>query len=164
MNEFRVIINDDQKKVKVPAGMRMLIRRSFNATLISENFKKEAVLYITFVDNNKIQELNKKYREIDKPTDVLSFPFGSKKELDIDPKTKKVLLGDVYISLERAAEQAKEYGNVFQREVIYLTVHSILHLLGYEHKNGGLEKVRMREKEEGVMAKLGFERTFSYAI
>ena len=117
---------------------------------------------MTFVDNNRIHELNREYRGKDSATDVLSFPLGENGEYDIDEDNGCKLLGDIVISMERAMEQAELYGHSLQREVAYLTVHSMLHLLGYDHEAGGLEAVRMREKEEAVLIQLGLPRTVSY--
>ena len=95
------------------------------------------------------------------PTDVLSFPLGQDGVYDIDQDTGAKMLGDIVISMEKAMEQAELYGHPLQREVAFLTVHSMLHLLGYDHENGGLEAVRMREKEEAVLIQLGLPRTVS---
>ena len=142
--------------------MRILIRRSCNAVLDFEHFDGQAEISVTFVDNNRIHELNREYRGKDSATDVLSFPLGENGEYDIDEDNGCKLLGDIVISMERAMEQAELYGHSLQREVAYLTVHSMLHLLGYDHEAGGLEAVRMREKEEAVLIQLGLPRTVSY--
>ena len=96
------------------------------------------------------------------PTDVLSFPLGENGVYDVDENNGCKMLGDIVISMERAQEQATLYGHPLQREVAFLTVHSMLHLLGYDHENGGLEAMRMREKEEAVLTQLGLPRTVSY--
>ena len=127
-----------------------------------EHFDGPAEISVTFVDNNRIHELNREYRGKDSATDVLSFPLGENGEYDIDEDNGCKLLGDIVISMERAMEQAELYGHSLQREVAYLTVHSMLHLLGYDHEAGGLEAVRMREKEEAVLIQLGLPRTVSY--
>ena len=158
----KVLITNDQNVVKVPSGLRILIRRSCNAVLDFEHFDGPAEISVTFVDNNRIHELNKEYRDKDSATDVLSFPLGENGEYDIDEDNGCKLLGDIVISMERAMEQAELYGHSLQREVAYLTVHSMLHLLGYDHEAGGLEAVRMREKEEAVLIQLGLPRTVSY--
>ena len=158
----KVFITNDQKLAKFPSGLRILIRRSFNAVLDFEHFDGPAEISVTFVDNNRIHELNKEYRDKDSATDVLSFPLGENGEYDIDEDNGCKLLGDIVISMERAMEQAELYGHSLQREVAYLTVHSMLHLLGYDHEAGGLEAVRMREKEEAVLIQLGLPRTVSY--
>ena len=158
----KVLITNDQNVVKVPSGLHILIRRSCNAVLDFEHFVGPAEISVTFVDNNRIHELNKEYRDKDSATDVLSFPLGENGEYDIDEDNGCKLLGDIVISMERAMEQAELYGHSLQREVAYLTVHSMLHLLGYDHEAGGLEAVRMREKEEAVLIQLGLPRTVSY--
>ena len=109
-----------------------------------------------------IDELNNQYRNKPMPTDVLSFPLGENGVYDVDESNGCKMLGDIVISMERAQEQATLYGHPLQREVAFLTVHSMLHLLGYDHVNGGMEQVRMREREEAVLAKLGLERSASY--
>ncbi len=164
MNEkLRVIISNNQKKVKVPTGIRMLIRRCCHAVLQLEEFSDLAEISVTFTDNEGIRELNRQYRNIDAPTDVLSFPMGENGVYDTNLETGAKILGDVVISLEKAAEQADAFGHSFQREVAYLTAHSVLHLLGYDHIEK-LEKVRMREKEELVMNQLGLPASSSYII
>lgn len=95
------------------------------------------------------------------PTDVLSFVMGENGVYDVDPKTGAQILGDVVISMEKAVEQAERYGHSLQREVGYLTAHSVLHLLGYDHENN-MERIRMREKEEKVMSQLGLPASTSY--
>ena len=110
----------------------------------------------------EIQKLNSQYRNKDMPTDVLSFPLGEGGVYDHNQDTGAALLGDIVISMERAMEQAELYGQPLQREGAFLTVHSMLHLLGYDHEVGGLEAVKMREKEEAVLIQLGLPRTVSY--
>lgn len=163
-DKIKVIITDEQAKVKVPTGLRLLIRRSCTAVLVSENFEGSAEISVTFVDDERIHELNKQFRNVDSSTDVLSFPLGENGVYDINPETGAKLLGDIVISLEHAVAQAHAYEHTLQREVAFLTVHSMLHLLGYDHVNGGLERVRMREKEEEVLTKLGLHRTSSYYL
>ncbi len=158
----KVLISNQQKAVKVPSGLRILIRRSCNAVLEFEKFPEPAEISVTFVDNAAIQELNREYRNKDMPTDVLSFPLGENGEYDHNGDTGAALLGDIVISMEKAMEQAELYGHPLQREVAFLTVHSMLHLLGYDHEAGGLEAVKMREKEEAVLIQLGLPRTVSY--
>ena len=126
------------------------------------NFEGPAEISVTFVDNAAIKELNAQYRGKDMPTDVLSFPLGENGVYDKNEDTGASLLGDIVISMEKAMEQAELYGHALQREVAFLTVHSMLHLLGYDHEAGGLEAVRMREKEEAVLIQLGLPRTVSY--
>lgn len=162
-NKIRVIITNKQKAVKIPTGIRMLVRRCCNAVLKLEQFKGPAEISVTFVDNAQIKELNNQYRDKNIETDVLSFPMGENGVYDIDVQTGAQILGDVVISMEKARDQAEIYGHSFQREVGYLTAHSVLHLLGYDHIEK-LERVRMREKEELVMEQLGLPASSSYIV
>ena len=161
-NRVKVIITNAQKNVKVPTGIRMLIRRCCTAVLTYEQFQGPAEISVKFVNDEEIQELNKKYRNIDRSTDVLSFPLGENGVYDVNPATGSKMLGDIVISMEHAVEQADRYGHSLQREIGFLTVHSMLHLLGYDHESGGIESVRMREKEETVLTQLGLKRNSSY--
>ena len=154
----KVLITNSQKAIKVPSGLRILIRRACNAVLEYEHFDDPAEISVTFVDNARIHELNKQYRDKDAPTDVLSFPMAENGEYDIDEDNGCKILGDIVISMERAMEQAELYGHSLQREVAYLTVHSMLHLLGYDHLDEGPMKAQMRGREEAIMALLGLER------
>ena len=164
LKKIRVDIENTQKAVKVPTGMRMLIRRCCHAVLSMEEFDGSAQVDVTLVDNEQIHQINLEQRHIDAPTDVLSFPLGENGEYEINPETGEKLLGNIVISLEKAQQQAKDYNHSFNREVGYLTVHSMLHLLGYDHVNGGLEAVHMREKEESVMHKIGLPRGSNYVL
>ena len=163
-DKIKVIIDDRQKKVRIPTGTRMLVRRCCNAVLRSEKFEGSAEISVSLVDNEEIHSINKQHRNIDKATDVLSFPLGENGEYDINNDTGAKMLGDIIISVETALEQSKEYGHSFQREMAFLTVHSMLHLLGYDHVNGGLEALRMREKEETVLTQLGLKRNGAYYL
>ena len=110
---------------------------------------------VTFVEAEEIRELNRDYRDNDKVTDVLSFPQFD--DLNDIPDFGEICLGDVVICKDRAEEQAEEFGHSFEREIIYLFTHSILHLLGYDHMEEE-EKKEMRAREEEVMTHLGIER------
>lgn len=164
MEKIRVIIQNQQKAVKIPTGLRMLVRRCCNAVLRLENFDSSAEISVIFVDNHQIHELNKKYRGKDMPTDVLSFPMGENGEYDVNHDTGAKILGDIVLSMEKAMEQAERYDHSLEREVGYLTAHSVLHLLGYDHEQGGMDRVRMREKEEQVMTQLGLPSSSSYVL
>lgn len=161
-DKVRVTISNDQEHVKIPTGIRMLIRRCCNAVLAEEGFSGSAEISVRFVDDLEIKKLNKQYRDIDSETDVLSFPMGENGVYNINPSTGASILGDIVISVETAVEQAKKYGHTLQREIAFLTVHSMLHLLGYDHEEGGLQLALMREKEENVLDKLGQNRFQSY--
>ena len=164
MEKIRVMIDNKQKAVKIPTGLRMLVRRCCNAVLRMEKFEGPAEISVIFVDNEQIHKLNMQYRKKDTDTDVLSFPMGENGVYDINHSTGAKIFGDIVISMEKAVEQAKRYGHGLEREVGYLTAHSMLHLLGYDHEKGGLQKVRMREKEEQVMTELGLPSTSSYVL
>ncbi len=164
MNKVKVVISNRQNEVKIPTGIRLLVRRCCNAALKEEKFTEDAEIAVSFVDNKEIQELNAKYRNKDISTDVLSFPLGENGKYDRNEQTGALLLGDIVISLPKAVEQAEFYGHSLQREIGFLTVHSMFHLLGYDHENGGVEAVRMREKEETVLTMLGIPRGASYVL
>ena len=158
MPKVKVMIGNDQKKIKLPKGIRPLVRKCCQAVLAEENFSEPAEVSVLFVDNDKIHQLNKLYREKDKPTDVLSFPLGENGIYDINNETGACLLGDVVISIETALKQAKIYDHSLEREIGFLTVHSMLHLLGYDHETTPLEAAKMHEKEEIILEELGITR------
>ena len=151
----KVTIFNKQKKIKLPVGTKLLIRKACIATLKLEGFEDSAEVDVTIVDDETIREINLEQRELDKSTDVLSFPLGEDGVYDQNPSTGACMLGDIVISAETALRQADLYGHSTQREIAFLTVHSMLHLLGYDHVNGGMEEAVMREKEEEVLKALG---------
>ena len=164
MDKIKVMISNKQKKVKIPTGIRLLIRRCCSAVLTMEGFEGSAEISVSFIDNEEIRRLNRIYREKDTATDVLSFPLGENGVYDVNFETGAYMLGDNVISMERAMEQASMYGHSLQREIGFLTVHSMLHLLGYDHEQGGIEAVHMREKEEQVLTEMGLKRDSSYVM
>jgi probable rRNA maturation factor len=164
IGKVKVIIENNQKEVKIPTGMRMLVRRSCNAVLNLEAFEGSAEVSVTFVSMAEIRELNLRYRGIDAPTDVLSFPLGEDGEYDVNLDTGAYMLGDVVICMQKAVEQAKLYDHSLQREVGFLTAHSMLHLLGYDHEQGSEEAELMREKERQVMEILGLPRVSQLGV
>ena len=137
-----------------------VIKRCIAATLEEECITVPSEINVLVTDDKGIQAINSVYRSINKPTDVLSFPMfqleaGQPPEdwsAYIDPETGLCPLGDMAISFERAVAQAKEFGHSTRREVGYLTIHSMLHLLGYDHMDDGPEKALMRSKEEKIAA------------
>lgn len=153
--KVKVNIISKQKNVKVPTGTRLLIRKACNATLDYENFEAECEVDVSLVNDSIIWKMNKEFRNIDSATDVLSFPLGENGNYDKNPETNALMLGDIVISVEHALAQAERYGHSIEREIAFLTVHSMLHLLGYDHVNGGLEQTIMREKEEAILDNLG---------
>lgn len=136
---------------KIPFGTKRLIKKACKTVLIKEKFSNDAEVNVTFVDDDLIKEYNNQFRNIDKSTDVLSFPLGENGVYDTNPETNKKMLGDVVISIDHAIYQADLYGHGLKREIAYLTVHSMLHLLGYDHVNNDEEKAVMRNKEEIVL-------------
>ena len=162
MGKVKVYVRNAQQEIKIPSGIRLLIRKCCTAVLLNEGFTDNAEVSVSFVNNNDIQKLNSQYRHKDAPTDVLSFPLGENGEYDINNETNALLLGDIVISLETAMKQAEFYGHSLEREIGFLTVHSMLHLLGYDHEISTLEERKMREREEAILEKLGISRDKSY--
>ena len=147
-------------------GTAKLIRLAAKAAYARFDYPFDGQVTVTITDDEGIRKYNNEFRQIDKATDVLSFPLndfyrsvpGCEMGELMDPVTCCVPLGDMIISVERAREQAREYGHGLARECAYLTVHSMLHLLGYDHVDEGEEKAAMREKEEEILAVLGLSR------
>ena len=162
MDKLKVAITNMQKDIKIPTGIRLLIRKCCHAVLQLEGMSGNFEVSVSFVDNESIRELNRNYRNKDAVTDVLSFPSGEDGQFDINQETGATMLGDIALSIPMVYKQAEQYGHSIRREFAYLTVHSMLHLLGYDHEQGGIAQVRMREKEEEVLARLGLQRDASY--
>ncbi len=161
--KLKVYVKNTQNTVKIPSGIRLLIRRCCHAVLISEGFTQNAEVSVSFVTNSEIRSLNRVYRNKDSVTDVLSFPLtDSDGTMETNAETGFVLLGDIVISIETAVKQAMIYGHSLDREIGFLTVHSMLHLLGYDHETSKLDERIMREKEEAVLEKLGISREMTY--
>jgi probable rRNA maturation factor len=164
MDKLKVLITNAQKEIKIPTGIRLLIRKSCHAVLQAEEMRGSFEVSVSFVDLSQIQKLNKEYREKDIPTDVLSFPSGEPGQYDLNEETGATMLGDIALCVPKVYDQAAQFGHSIQREFAFLTVHSMLHLLGYDHETGGMEQVRMREREEEVLSRLGLQRDASYVI
>ncbi len=161
--KLKVYVKNNQVNVKIPSGIRLLIRRCCHAVLVSEGFTQNAEVSVSFVSNSEIRSLNKVYRNKDSVTDVLSFPLtDSDGTMETNSETGFVLLGDIVISIETAVKQANIYGHSLDREIGFLTVHSMLHLLGYDHETSKLDERIMREKEEAVLEKLGISRDMTF--
>ncbi len=145
-----------------------IIKKCIDTTLSAEGVTADCEINVLVTNDNGIHAINKASRNIDRPTDVLSFPMF---ELEagnppddwteyLDPETGMCPLGDMCISLERARAQAKEFGHSVRREVGYLTIHSMLHLLGYDHLDEGPQKAQMRAREEAIAGQIpGMSRT-----
>lgn len=138
--------------------LRRLVKYAALGALKYEKFPYDAELSVTFTDNEGIRELNREYRERDSATDVLSFPMYDFRAGDIPADCECAELGDVVISVQRAKEQAHEYGHSLKREIAFLTVHSVLHLLGYDHEISDEEEKLMFTKQEEIMNSLGIKR------
>lgn len=149
-----IYTQNEQTLFPITPALRGLIRRAVNAALRFEKFGRDAEISVTFVDNEKIHALNKEYRGVDRPTDVLSFPMEDE---DFDDGECAVL-GDIVLSPEQAAKQAAEYGHSFEREVCFLTVHSMLHLLGYDHETGPEDEKDMFARQDQIMKRLKWEK------
>ena len=143
-------------------GVKRYVRRAIRAALRAQGVSAPCRIDVLITDDDGIHSINLEQRNVDSATDVLSFPLNelTAGEFDLsrcerDPGTAVVLLGDMVISSERCRAQAKEYGHSFAREISYLTVHSVLHLLGYDHLDEGPQKKQMRAREDAIMDELG---------
>lgn len=146
---MEIFIDNRQDKITLDDSIYDLLEKTIKEVLLLENHSLNCEVSISFVDNNEIKELNRDYRGVDKETDVLSFPLDDDLFLE-----GPILLGDIIISLEKALEQSEDYGHTLEREIAYLTAHSMLHLLGYDHMEEE-EKQIMRQKEKEIMKRLG---------
>ena len=145
---LHIYFENMQDKHRVSYALKILVRDAIEATLAFENVTADCEVSVTFADNEGIRAINREYRNIDAPTDVLSFPL-------FEEQGGKKQLGDIVLSLERCAAQAEEFGHSFERECAFLTVHSTLHLLGYDHVNGEEEELDMRNRQTAIVEKMG---------
>ncbi len=153
----KVSITVKEKSIAIPKEFRALIRKACNYTLKYEGFLDKAEINVTIVDDDEIKELNREFRDIDKSTDVLSFPLGEDGVYDYNPETDALMLGDIVISVDHALAQAELYGHGIERELAFLTVHSMLHLLGYDHVNNEQEEKEMFSRQEEILKIMGLE-------
>ena len=156
--KLTVYWSNEQTKYKAGWLLRHRIRKAAKAALAYEHFTKDTILSITFTDNEGIRALNNEYRHKDSATDVLSFPMYTMRDGDVPEEDMAAELGDIVLSLERAGEQAKEYGHSFERETAFLTVHSVPHLLGYDHETSPEEEADMFRRQREIMEILGLKR------
>lgn len=150
------------KDIKEEPTYEAIVKKVFDKCFEEENLQNSKLyITVTFTNPENIRKINKQYRNIDKATDVLSFPLYEKQELDKKIEQQEFLhedvLGDVVISIEKVEEQAKEYGHSFERELSYMLVHGIYHLMGYDHIEEE-DKKKMREKEEKILDILKISR------
>lgn len=159
-----ISIENEQDKQEISDDTENTIRRVILKTLEFEECDFDAEVSVTIVDNEAIREINREQRDIDRATDVLSFPMlyfddnGDIIDSEYDTDGDFLMLGDIVISAERAMEQAVEYGHGFKREIAFLTVHSMLHLLGYDHVDDPEGERIMFEKQEKILELLGITR------
>ncbi len=161
----KINITCDIFTVKQPL-VTAIIKKCIESTLAAENVTAACEINVLITNDRGIHAINKASRDIDRPTDVLSFPMfqleagnpPAEWEEYLDPETDLVPLGDMCISLERATAQAREFGHSVKREVGYLTIHSMLHLLGYDHLDEGPQKKQMRGREEAIAGQIGLKR------
>lgn len=142
-----IYIDNRQSKFQIKDNINDMVEKVIRESLLVEGRALNYEVSVSFVDNNEIKMLNREYRGIDSETDVLSFPIDEELLVPVP------LLGDIIISIEKADEQAKQYGHSLEREIAYLTAHSMFHLMGYDHMNDN-EKEIMRKKEKEVMRNL----------
>lgn len=159
----QISVTSNRKGINNPT-LAAKLRRTAKIALQCEKVEQPCEVNILLTDDEGIHEVNLAMRQVDRPTDVLSFPMfdltpGEHPDVyDADPETGLIPLGDMCISVERAKAQAEEYGHSFEREICYLAVHSALHLLGYDHMDEGEMKRQMREHEEAIMSALKLKR------
>ena len=135
-----------------------LVRKAAESALKAEGVAEDCILSVLLTDDEGIRRINREFRGLDRPTDVLSFPMNDliagqfdPAQCERDPETREILLGDMVLSIPRCEEQGEEFGHGYNREVQYLTVHSVLHLLGYDHVDEGPMKKQMRAREKLIM-------------
>ena len=145
------ILFSKQNVRHVNIGLRLAVTKAIKAALEYEQFHQPAQISVTFTDNEGIRELNRTYREKDAPTDVLSFPQYDFAAGETPHPDFRCELGDIVLSLTRAREQAKEIGHGFRRETAFLAVHSVLHLLGYDHERSPEEEEEMCRRQREIM-------------
>ena len=156
MKSKTMIYFTNETDTPVTYKMKKLVRDAVVASLDYEGFFNDCQVSVTFTDNEGIREINREYRGIDKETDVLSFPLTAFDGTEEPPTDEpEVSLGDIVISVEKAKAQADEFGHSFEREVAFLCVHSMLHLLGYDHVNSDEEDAEMRRRQREILEKMG---------
>ena len=160
--DVRINVENEQNKEEVTQGLNDLLSSVVKKALEYENIDENCEVNILLTDNEEIREINNEQRNIDSATDVLSFPYLDMEDGELivceeDYYDGYLGIGDIVISLERAREQSIEYGHSFEREVGFLTCHSVLHLLGYDHEEDS-DRETMRQKEEAVLSLLGLTR------
>ena len=152
MSRCHVSFTNRQRKERTPKALKDLIRSAVEAVLNYEEIRGDCEMSVLLVDDKSIWELNRDFRNVDRATDVLSFPSGE------DPDGDFFYIGDMALSLERARRQAEEYGHSYEREVAFLTAHSVLHCLGYDHETGEEDEKEMFARQEAILQRMGLTR------
>ena len=147
----------DKRYPEANYALRATVRRAVRATLAAEQFAYPVRVAVTLCDNAYIHALNWEHRGVDRPTDVLSFPLYEDGDFSSPECARECALGDIVLSLERARTQAAEIGNSFLREVAFLTIHSTLHLLGYDHERSPQEDALQCERQSAIVNTLKFK-------
>ena len=154
MNKLHISFSRTCELPEADYYFKTVIRHAILATLDYEGFSHNVDVSVTLCDNSYIHKLNKKFRSVDRHTDVLSFPMYEKDELQSLPMGCDIELGDIVISLERAHEQSREVGNTFLQEIAFLTVHSMLHLLGYDHERSPEDEEDQCRRQRKIVSTL----------
>ena len=155
--KLKIFFSNNQKAVKITPEIKKLLRHAITTALDYEKFDKNAEVSVSFVSNEEIRSLNRDYRNVDRETDVLSFPMYEGDD-DIDVYSDSAVLGDIIISAEKAVAQAAEYGHSVERELAFLAVHSTLHLLGYDHETSPEDEADMFYRQEEILKLAGIPR------
>ncbi len=161
MVTIRVLGTNNQNIIKITKDLRNIVKKCCIGTLYTEGYKGDFEVSVTYTDNEIIHEMNYMHRDIDSPTDVLSFPLMDENGFPENYETGCKMLGDIVLSVERAMEQAEEFGHSFEREIAFLTVHSMLHLLGYDHVTSEEDEKEMFAKQDLILETLGITRSFN---
>ena len=151
---LKIYFENSQEIYGITYELQMLVRSAIIASLASEGYEQDCEVSVKFTDNDGIRAINREFRDIDAPTDVLSFPMDGTDDAN---DGEIASLGDIVLSLERAQEQAEQFGHSCEREVSFLVAHSVLHLLGYDHEESDEADEQMREKQRSIMKALGLE-------
>ncbi len=159
MSELLIDYSFDMAPSEGEEFYRDTVRAAVAGALAHENMTGDAEVSVTFTDDFGIHELNRKFRGVDRATDVLSFPMYAFTDDDMPPKGEPLTLGDIVISIDRARAQAEEYGHSLRREIAFLAVHSTLHLLGYDHETGDTDEREMFARQDEIMNEIGIPRS-----
>ena len=149
-----IYYSNEQDKIAVPSDLEQLLQRSLETLATLHKLPARAAVSVTLVDDEEIHALNREYRGVDRATDVLSFALDEGEEIELEECLQEHLYGDIIISTQRAQSQGDEFGHGLARELVYLAVHGMRHLLGYDHMEEEDKKI-MRQKEEEVMQAIG---------